>query len=57
MTTAERVMLLFIDPSSQENAEFQMALIREEMTADVLNTIAESIGAPVGFVEWTISGR
>ena len=54
MTAAERVLLLFIDPSSQEDAEAQMAQIRSGMTDEVLQSIAREVGAPAAFVRWLV---
>lgn len=54
MNAAERVLLLFIDPSSQEDAEVQMEKIRAALTGEALSALAAGVGAPEDFVRWLI---
>ena len=54
---AQRVLLLFLDASGEENAEEEKAEIRKQMTDAVLEKIAQAVGAPVPFVRWLIYDR
>lgn len=54
MDGAGRILLLFIDPTSQEDADYQMAQIRRNMTEAALEALAESANTSPAFVEWLI---
>jgi len=54
---AQRVLLLFLDASGEENAEEEKRVIREQMTDAVLEKIAQAVKAPVPFVRWLIYDR
>lgn len=54
LTAAQRVLLLFLDPESQSDAEAQMAEIRANLTDEVLSRLADATGVPADFVRWLI---
>ena len=49
-----QILLLFLDPLGQENAEEQMEEIREGMTGELLTLLSDTVGAPQDFIEWLI---
>lgn len=52
----DRVLMLFIDPDSQENAAYQAEQIRANMTDEALERLAGGVNAPRAFIEWLIMG-
>lgn len=56
MDSAGRILLLFIDPATQADSDYQMEQIRQNMTPDVLQALAESAKTSLAFVEWLIRG-
>ncbi len=50
-----RVLLLFLDPSSEEDAEEQMQVIRENMTDEVIEKLASGAGGNADFIRWLLT--
>ena len=53
-TDARRVLLLFLDPSSEPNGLEQMALIRASIDDALVNMLAEAASLPASFVEYLV---
>ena len=49
---AEKVLLLFLDPASAEDAEEQMELIQAGLNDGVISLIAAETGAPEDMIRW-----
>ena len=54
LSDARRVLLLFLDPSDEPDADAQEKAIRAALTDEIVTTIAERAGAPEDFVRWLI---
>ncbi len=57
LSAAQRVLLLFLEPSGDARAEAQRAQIREEINGDVIARIAGDVAVPPDFVEWLVMGE
>ncbi len=51
---ARRVLLIFLDPSSEPNGLEQMAIIRANIDDALVCTLAEAASLPVNFVEYLV---
>ena len=51
---ARRVLMLFLSPGAEPEAEAQKAQIRAEMTDDALGILARAVEAPEAFVRYVI---
>jgi len=49
-----QVLLLFLDPEGHENADEQMASIREAISSELMAEMAETVGVPEDFIEHLI---
>ena len=49
-TLVRKVLKLFLDPAGEENSEEQMMQIRQEMTNDLAESMAQTIGVPKSFI-------
>ena len=54
-TLVRRVLLLFLDPDSETDAQAQKDAIRSEMTDDVLMQMANELSLPQDFVSYLLS--
>ncbi|MBR1584409.1 MAG: hypothetical protein IJ662_02585 [Clostridia bacterium] len=54
LSAAQRVLLLFLNPAGEEDAAYQMAAIRADMTDELLSLLAAESGAPEGYVRFLI---
>lgn len=52
-----RVLLLFLNPESEENAWDQMYLIRSKLDDDLIHSMAEAAALPADFVSWLIESE
>ena len=57
LSAAQRVLLLFLEPPGDAQAEVQRAQIREQIDGDVIARIADDVAVPPGFVEWLVTGE
>ena len=57
LSAAQRVLLLFLEPPVDAQAEVQRAQIREQIDGDVIARIADDVAVPPGFVEWLVTGE
>ena len=57
LSAAQRVLLLFLEPPGDAQAEAQRAQIREQIDGDVIARIADDVAVPPGFVEWLVTGE
>ncbi|MBQ3423770.1 MAG: hypothetical protein IJH38_01050, partial [Clostridia bacterium] len=57
LNAERRILLLFVDPSSQADAAYQIEKIREGMTPTAAEALATASGAPEGFIHWLIQGE
>ena len=57
LSAAQRVLLLFLEPPGDAQAEVQQAQIREQIDGDVIARIAGDVAVPPGFVEWLVTGE
>ena len=53
---ARRVLLLFLDPESEEGAEEQMAIIREGVDAALIERMSAETGLPEDFIAYLMLG-
>lgn len=53
---ARRVLLLFLEPESEPDAQEQMAVIRAGMTRELIDTMAEETGLPADFIAYLTLG-
>ncbi len=51
---SERVLLLFLDPASEEGSGDQIRQIRERIGEDTITLIAEEVGVSPEYVSWLI---
>ncbi len=49
---ARRVLLLFLNPSGEDNADAQKAAIRGALSEEILESMADSTGLPLGFIRY-----
>ena len=54
LSAAQRVLLLFLDPTSQPDADAQIEAIRSGMNDAVLERIASTVGVSEEFAAWLI---
>lgn len=54
VSNEEHVLLLFLDPSTEENAQTQMDTIRSRMSDDSIDALAQAVGVPSDFVYYLI---
>ena len=52
---AGQVLLLFLDPSVTPNAGAQQVQIREELTEEIIDRLAEALDAPAAFIRWAMT--
>ncbi len=52
---ARRVLLLFLDPTSETDAEEQMEKIRSAMTEEGVRRISGAVEVPSGFIRWLMA--
>lgn len=52
LSAAQRVLLLFLDPAGQPDAQRQMEVIRAAMTDAVRKRISDATGVPEDFILW-----
>lgn len=57
MSDADRVLLLFLDPDDEDDAQAQMEQIRGRMTEETLQRIAQERGAPPAFLRWLMAAE
>lgn len=54
MPAEMRVLMLYLDPADEVNAEDQRRQISAQMTEDILNRLADAVQAPPAFVRWLL---
>ena len=54
---ARRVLLLFLDPDSEENAEEQMEIIRAGMDETLIERMSAETGLPADFIAYLMLGN
>lgn len=54
---ARRVLLLFLDPDSEENAEEQMEIIRAGMDETLIERMSAETGLPADFIAYLTLGN
>jgi|GEM_PF-3045778 len=57
MRSEVRVLMLFLDPAGEVEAEAQRREIRSEMSEDILMQLADAVQAPAGFIQWLIEKK
>ena len=57
MSSEVRVLMLFLDPAGEVEAEAQRREICAAMRADILPQLADAVQAPVDFIQWLIEKK
>ena len=54
MSASQRVVLLFLDPDGEENAEYQIREIQQRITDDAVTLMARELQAPPDLIRYLI---